>query len=548
MPQSRQYLFWILLFCLSLRLISLGFPDLLDPTESRYAAIAQQMVLSGDWVVPKVHIRGVIEPYLGKPPLHFWLTSGAFSVLGINEFAARLPSFLATLVAIASIMWLSTCISFAAAGNLASILLCSSLLFFFMAGASVVDVTLAGCTAISFAAAWRIFGERQSNALNNVLLFSGLALGFLTKGPISILLVGTPVGIWLLYTKQLRAVLSIKWLLGIGCFLLITVPWFIAAEKQNPGFLQYFFINENFGRYLFRHYGDKYGTGHRYLFGSIWGMWVGAFLPWIVPVLIEVWRQRKQFCERQFWSERPALLFSLLWAISPCLIFTFAKQLHPAYVLPGIPGLAMFSALLLKESPQLRTEKVYFVLCCILFTITTGMVIAGGVLGATALIVGVTSVLAVIMLLILKRTAKSLSVSAPVLAVISVMAFCATTLSLSQHLSLGQSSKTTLRCIAHFSPEAVPHVGVIDANNNSVYFYTRSAFGTSGKPITVSYHDSAALAPASLLPKDLIFRKNQWPRLEPLLPPEYKPAAAVGRWMWVRASSLAVEVGACPVG
>lgn len=35
--------------------------------------------------------------FLGKPPLAFWLEALSFKMLGINEFAVRLPSLLATL-------------------------------------------------------------------------------------------------------------------------------------------------------------------------------------------------------------------------------------------------------------------------------------------------------------------------------------------------------------------------------------------------------------------------------------------------------------------
>ena len=49
----------------------LGAFPLMDPTESRYAEIARQMFVLGDWVTPWI-APGV--PFWGKPPLSFWMT------------------------------------------------------------------------------------------------------------------------------------------------------------------------------------------------------------------------------------------------------------------------------------------------------------------------------------------------------------------------------------------------------------------------------------------------------------------------------------------
>ena len=80
---------------LGLRLVSLGLYPLMDNTEARYADIARVMLSLGDWVTPW-YDTGV--PFWGKPPLSFWTTGLSFSLLGVNEFAARLPHFLAALL------------------------------------------------------------------------------------------------------------------------------------------------------------------------------------------------------------------------------------------------------------------------------------------------------------------------------------------------------------------------------------------------------------------------------------------------------------------
>src|SRR5215510_13754593 len=60
---------------------------LFDPDEGLHAAIAQEMVLRGDYVTPTF----LGEPFLDKPILFFWAEAAALRVFGHHEFAVRLP-------------------------------------------------------------------------------------------------------------------------------------------------------------------------------------------------------------------------------------------------------------------------------------------------------------------------------------------------------------------------------------------------------------------------------------------------------------------------
>src|SRR5574337_468719 len=57
-----------------LRNVSLGGRRLLHPDEGRYAEIAREMTVSGDWVTPR--LDGI--KYFEKPPLQYWLTAATF--------------------------------------------------------------------------------------------------------------------------------------------------------------------------------------------------------------------------------------------------------------------------------------------------------------------------------------------------------------------------------------------------------------------------------------------------------------------------------------
>ena len=57
-------------------------------TEGRRVQVATEMLQSGDYLLPTLSH----QPIYTKPPLHYWLTSGAQSWFGDGYIAARIPS------------------------------------------------------------------------------------------------------------------------------------------------------------------------------------------------------------------------------------------------------------------------------------------------------------------------------------------------------------------------------------------------------------------------------------------------------------------------
>src|SRR5438093_4432490 len=71
----------------------LGSHDLWPPDEPRFALVAKEMRERGDYSVLSLNNR----LYTDKPPLFFWAINGAGRLVGgIDEWAARLPSAVAT--------------------------------------------------------------------------------------------------------------------------------------------------------------------------------------------------------------------------------------------------------------------------------------------------------------------------------------------------------------------------------------------------------------------------------------------------------------------
>ncbi len=72
---------------------NLGGPSLWDLDEGRNATASLEMLTSGNFIVPTFNAQVRVD----KPILQYWLQVSFYKLLGVDEFAARLPSALAAL-------------------------------------------------------------------------------------------------------------------------------------------------------------------------------------------------------------------------------------------------------------------------------------------------------------------------------------------------------------------------------------------------------------------------------------------------------------------
>ena len=98
---------------------ALDIRKLQHPDEGRYAEIAREMAVSGDWVTPRLNDL----KYFEKPPLQYWLGAATFDALGVNEWTARLPSAIAGFLAVIAVGFTAARLAGADAGAYAALVL-----------------------------------------------------------------------------------------------------------------------------------------------------------------------------------------------------------------------------------------------------------------------------------------------------------------------------------------------------------------------------------------------------------------------------------------
>ena len=347
----------IILGVILIRLVTLGSYPLMDTTESRYAEIAREMVVTGNWVTPQLEPG---QSFWAKPPLSFWLTAICFKIFGINEFAARFSSFIFSFLS----GWLLFILADKLYGRnfalFSTVVLATTGLFFVLSGSVMTDAALTFSVTLSLVSFFLTVHERRKDLkrLWGYGFFAGLGMGLLAKGPIACLLVFIPVFGWSFLNKEWKSLACLPWLTGILLTAIIAAPWYLLAESKTPGFLNYFFIGEHFKRFFVKGWsGDLYGKAHPQPKGMIWIFLIPATLPWLVVFLSIVfsWLKEKKYFKKII-SEKTVSYF-LLWFLAPLVLFTFSGNILLTYVMPALPAFAFLTSYFLKKSLEDFTLK-----------------------------------------------------------------------------------------------------------------------------------------------------------------------------------------------
>jgi len=373
MHKFIQYFSWLLGAIILSRLIPMCVVPFTDPTEARYAEIARIMAQTGDWITPYFDYN---VPFWGKPPLSFWAQAICFKLFGINDFAPRFPSWLVTLIIIGLIYQLLKSTVSRTAALFACAIFFSCILTYALSGAVITDPYLVLSVTLSLVAFVMVI--KQKSKYWRYWFFIGMALGMLAKGPIAVILIAGPIFLWLIIDKSRWQVLRLfPWVMGIILFVVLTLPWYIAAELKTPGFLHYFIMGEHFYRFVDPGWtGDLYGSAHKHVKGYIWLLWLVASFPWgVIAIGLIIKRLPRPVTRQALWLilRDYDISFYLIWAVFTLVFFTIAGNVLWTYVLPVLPALAILLGIYF-DSINAQTSR------CTMRRLTLAMLLSPAVL------------------------------------------------------------------------------------------------------------------------------------------------------------------------
>jgi len=304
---------------------------LMDKTEARYAEIARIMAESNNWITPQIDYG---LPFWAKPPLSTWLSALSFEMFGVNEFSARLPYLLLSIVLVFLIGKYAK--RYQLPFFLPGFILLTLPEFYIHAGVVSTDTALAFSVALVMLSFWEAL-RQKAKSYWKYLIFVGFGLGLLAKGPIIFILTLPSLVVWVFLFKKYKTVFEqIPWISGGFITVLIAVPWYVLAEQETPGFIDYFIVGEHFKRFFDANWtGDKYGFPKSQPLGMIWIFLFLFALPWIQVLVKKIWQYRNGLLKNK-WAA-----FLLLWLLWTPFFFTISKSLIHPYTMPVMVPLAL---------------------------------------------------------------------------------------------------------------------------------------------------------------------------------------------------------------
>jgi len=340
--------------------------------EPRYAQIAREMLEAHNETCAEVHAMVVPHslrlkdiknslrcldggtvtpilyghPWLEKPALYYWRAMTSFKEFGVSDWAARLPSASYAFLLIAMVF--VHMLRFRPGGQLdAALITASSVAIIGFARGASTDMQMAAPLCVGMLG-WYAWYETGSKYWLFDLYFFG-AVATLAKGPIALFLALCIILLFVGLRKEWSVLRRTIWIPGVLTYLAMVLPWYIAVQRENPTFVEKFFVEHNLERFATNLY------EHRQPFWYYLAVMLIGLMPWTVIAMralvdaigasINEWKARlNPKCYLGLPRTGDAFPeFLVLWALFPIVFFTFSKSKLPGYILPSIPPLTILT-------------------------------------------------------------------------------------------------------------------------------------------------------------------------------------------------------------
>ncbi len=301
----------------------LGKTGLLDPDEPFYSLTAKEMLASHDPWTPRMFG----EPQFEKPIFFYWVLYASFKYLGISEFSARLgPCLAGILTVLVVFLWGRVFFRRRGPAFLSAAILATSGQFIVLSRIVLTDIFL--CLFVTSALASFTWGWKSEKARPFAwhLFFVFCGLGFLTKGPLGLLIPLFGIASYAMFSGERWLFTRLPWPSGLALFAAVGFPWYALMTKlHGVDYLRHFFLHENVRRFFVAEHRGM----DRWFFYPL--VFLGGFFPWSTFVaggLAHV-------------SRRKGYFFLAAAFFVPFFFFMFAKSKLMSYIFPVYPVAAM---------------------------------------------------------------------------------------------------------------------------------------------------------------------------------------------------------------
>ncbi len=336
----------VIILCIITYLLGMFMIPLMDIDASQYASISREMLENKSYL--QVFDLGV--DYLDKPPMLFWLSAFSMKILGVHDWAYRLPSFFFAILAVYATYRLALLFYKKEIAQLSAMVLASSQALFLITHDVRCDTMLMGWVALSL---WQMAAWYQTNKWECFFVaFISIACGMMTKGPIALLVPVFAFVPHFILRREWKQLFRWEYIIGVMIIAVMLIPMSIGLYQQfdlHPGKLingepiqsglRFYYWTQSFGRYTGENHFNEMNHFTFLLENMIW-----SFLPWIIFFLLglafavtNIFRKRFKLAANEEWISTGGFI------ITYCILARSQAQL-PHYIFVVFPLAAIVTA------------------------------------------------------------------------------------------------------------------------------------------------------------------------------------------------------------
>lgn len=327
----------VLLGCLLL-LAGNAILPLTDRDEARFAEASREMIQRADFVVPWFNGAWRFD----KPVLIYWCQIASYQVLGVNEFAARLPSAIfCVATALLLARWAKKRADNRTAFIAGAMFLTALHVAVVIGRVATADMAMIFFCTLTAWSGWEL--TRPENSARKSwwwIFYLALAGGFLAKGPVAWLPLGGMILGRALRKDSFRLPLN-ETVVGLCVAVALVALWGSPALVQTGGMFWQVGMGEHvLNRSLSAI--DGHGAAGALQFIALLPLYFLTFFLSFFP-----WSLRVPGALKKWWPERrhdDLGWFLLVNALLVFVVFSLVKTKLPHYTMPAFPLIALWLA------------------------------------------------------------------------------------------------------------------------------------------------------------------------------------------------------------
>ncbi len=345
MDQDKRNLIFLTLLGAVLFLLLNGSLAVTDPVESNYTQTAKEMLLSGDYVSPRIFGNF----WYDKPAFFYWELIAAFKVFGFTDFGARFFPAVFGVIGLWLTYFFARRIYDAQTAVLAGIMLATSVGYWVVSKSVITDATLFVFFNAVLVFFYLAYIGKNKNLYYLCYLFAGLAV--LTKGPIGILLPGLVVTIFIVLRRDFAEIPRMK-PLGFAIFFAVVALWYVPMYYLHGSD----FINTFLGVHnVLRATVSEHPMWDVWWYYSV--LFFLIFFPWgfvTLPPALWSW-----FKSRRIPSFDREETFLLVWALTINIFYQMMATKYTTYTMPALLPISILAARFLRGKMML-VRRMFF--------------------------------------------------------------------------------------------------------------------------------------------------------------------------------------------